>query len=111
MTENAGPSAAGKQRTITNLFGGPNGTYENGVEGVTYIRDFFNRTMRRSPVSRAKRESRDIELGSHLRRLFKISSGLTGQLLFIVAGTWHRTQKSRYFGHRDGDRCAGSAIR
>ena len=50
MTENAGPSAAGKQRTITHLFGGPNGNYENSVEGVNYIRD--NGTMRRSPVSR-----------------------------------------------------------
>jgi len=72
---------------------------------------FFNRTMRRSPVSRAKRDSRDIELRSSLRRLFKISSGLSRQLLFIVAGTRHRTKKSRYFGHRDGHRSAGSAIR
>ena len=59
-------------------------------------------------MSRAKREPRDIELGSNLRRLFKISSGLSGQLLSIVAGTRHRTKKSRYFGLRDGDRSAGS---
>lgn len=31
MTENAGPSAAGKQRITTHLFGGPNG-YENSVK-------------------------------------------------------------------------------
>ena len=67
-----------------NLFGGPNGTYENGVEGVTYIRDFFNRTMRRSPVSRAKRESRDIELGSSFRDYSKYRPGYPDSYFLLL---------------------------